>query len=103
MAIFTHVAGRRDGQRHLIQTVGADAYPHGLCGAPVRLVDDELLLACTDCRAKALGETAVALDVLGLPDLAARVARVAGDLSFMTRRAQVDADPEWAMPRAAGR
>lgn len=91
MALFAHVAGRRDGRRHVIVTSGTDAaYPRAMCDSPIRLADDPLAPACPDCQAKAVAEAAAALDALGLTDLAVRVARVAGDLSFETRKAQTD-------------
>lgn len=100
MAIFTKVAGRRDGRRHIIVTSGAaSTFPVAMCASPIALRDDALLPPCADCQAKAVAEAALALETLGLVDLAVRVSRVASDLSFETKKAQSDADlapGEWA-------
>lgn len=89
--LFTKVAGR-DHRRHLLHGTGTAAFPRALCHESVVLRDDPLLMACTDCTVKALAEVSVALDILGLTDLAVLVTRHVGDLSFETRKAQTDMD-----------
>lgn len=58
----------------------------------VALVDDVRAPACSQCRLVALTELALAVDTLGLGELAIRIAAHASDASFETRGAQVDGD-----------
>lgn len=100
--LYGNAAGR-DGKRHMIRATEGSTFPRGICGDSIVLRDDPLLPHHTECRLVALTEVSLALEGLGLTDLAVLVTRHVGDLSFETKRAQVDADPEFAYPPRAPR
>lgn len=96
MNLFTFVSGRGrgDDRRHLIPTGPGTSFPVALCEAPIRLSDDPLAMPCTPCTVKALSAIALTLEAIGSAELAVLATRRASDLSFETRKGEVDAD--WA-------
>lgn len=90
--------GRR---RHLFR--GAGTGITSLCGDAmftVALADDRLALPCQQCRLVAITELALAVDELGMVDLAVRLAVHARDASYETPGVQVDRDPLHVVPDA---
>ncbi len=84
---ITRVARDSHGRhRHLFRGSGSGGISSVCQDAlfTVALVDDQLGLVCTPCRLVALTELSLAVDGLGLHDLAIRIAAHARDTEYAT-------------------
>lgn len=83
---FYRVArGSRGRQRHLFKATGTGLT--SVCGDAiwtVALSDEMRASPCQECRLLAVTELSLALEMLGLSDLAVAVAGAANELSFET-------------------